>query len=287
MDSTATVTISRMERRDLDVALDWAAAEGWNPGLHDTECFFAADPHGFFMAKVDDRPIGAISAVAYDECFAFVGLYIVAPEFRGQGHGWRLWQTAMDYTGTRNVGLDGVVEQQANYRKSGFQIAYRNIRYEGVGGAVEIVDGAPDTDYVAMEEVPWPELIAYDRACFPAARESFLAQWICQPGVRTVAAIQYGSLAGYGVLRPCHNGYKCGPLFCENEHIAEGVFSRLSATTVGAPIFLDIPEPNARAAALVSRHDMVPQFETARMYTGGLPSVDLGKVYGVTSFELG
>jgi hypothetical protein len=30
------------------------------------------------------------------------------------------------------IGLDGVVAQQGNYLKSGFQLAYRNIRYQGV-----------------------------------------------------------------------------------------------------------------------------------------------------------
>jgi hypothetical protein len=32
---------------------------------------------------------------------------------------------------------------------------------------------------------------------------------------------------------------------------------------------------------------MTPMFETARMYRGGAPSVDVGRVLGVTSLELG
>ncbi len=35
---------------------------------------------------------------------------------------WNSWRT---------IGLDGVLAQQENYRKSGFQLAYRNIRYCG------------------------------------------------------------------------------------------------------------------------------------------------------------
>lgn len=44
----------------------------------------------------------------------------------------RIWQHGMRYLGDRNVGLDGVVPQQANDRKSGFRLAYRNIRYQGL-----------------------------------------------------------------------------------------------------------------------------------------------------------
>jgi hypothetical protein len=37
--STDTLAIHVMDRTDLDQAIDWAAAEGWNPGLKDAECF--------------------------------------------------------------------------------------------------------------------------------------------------------------------------------------------------------------------------------------------------------
>ncbi|MEQ8175876.1 MAG: hypothetical protein ABRQ26_12490 [Syntrophomonadaceae bacterium] len=34
--------IRSMNRSDLDIAVDWAAAEGWNPGLNDAECFYTS-----------------------------------------------------------------------------------------------------------------------------------------------------------------------------------------------------------------------------------------------------
>ncbi len=42
----------------------------------------------------------------------------------------------------RLIDLDGVVEQQANYAKSGFILAYRNVHYEGVAGGSGSVQGA-------------------------------------------------------------------------------------------------------------------------------------------------
>ncbi len=124
--------IRTMERSEVDFAVGLAANEGWNPGLYDADCFFKTDPNGFFIGLLDGEPIGCISGISYNGGFGFIGFYIVIPERRGQGYGIKLWNTALAYLKGHNVGLDGVVAQQSNYKKSGFALAYRNIRYEGV-----------------------------------------------------------------------------------------------------------------------------------------------------------
>ena len=45
------LVVRRMAESELNLALEWAAAEGWNPGLYDAECFYAADPEGFFLGE--------------------------------------------------------------------------------------------------------------------------------------------------------------------------------------------------------------------------------------------
>ena len=35
-----------MSRDEVALAVDWAAQEGWNPGLHDAQTFRVADPGG-------------------------------------------------------------------------------------------------------------------------------------------------------------------------------------------------------------------------------------------------
>ena len=42
-----------MTKEEIAVAVNWAAAEGWNPGLHDADCFWPVDPEGFFCAEKD------------------------------------------------------------------------------------------------------------------------------------------------------------------------------------------------------------------------------------------
>jgi len=128
------LSIRTMRAGEVGLAIDWAAREGWNPGLHDAASFYAADADGFLIGEVDGRPAAVISAVQYGDDFGFIGLYIVAPAMRGRGYGLAIWRAAMARLAGRNIGLDGVVAQQENYRKSGFRFAYNNARYAGVGG---------------------------------------------------------------------------------------------------------------------------------------------------------
>ena len=75
IDSMDEFKIRKMTRRELDIALDWAAAEGWNPGIHDGNCFYAADASGFLAGFLGDKMIASISAVKYGKSFSFIGFY--------------------------------------------------------------------------------------------------------------------------------------------------------------------------------------------------------------------
>src|SRR5690242_13551920 len=87
--------IRAMHREELALSVNLAAAEGWNPGMNDADCFFAADPNGFLVGELAGKTVGCISAVSYAGRFGFVGLYIVSPAYRRCGFGIQLWQAAL------------------------------------------------------------------------------------------------------------------------------------------------------------------------------------------------
>ena len=65
------------------------------------------------------------------------------------------------------------------------------------------------------------------------------------------------------------------------------MFAALLAADGAGEVFLDVPSVNSEAVALAHDHGLMPVFETARMYTGGIRPVRLERVFGVTTFELG
>ncbi len=285
-------SIRIMTRDDLGIAIDWARREGWNPGIHDLQAFFSADPNGFLIGYLGDKPISTISAVRYDD-YGFIGFYIVKEEFRGMGYGMQIWERALGSLDVDGViiGLDGVPAQQSAYERSGFMKAYRNIRYEFYFEKMENLDLPPldeDEQLVNLWQNFPDEIIEYDSQHFFAPRTEFLYQWFLPMSTVIYGFMRKGIVAGYGVVRTCVRGYKIGPLFADDEkaarHILKGLTNGLPDFL---PVYLDVPEINEPAMKIAKECGMKPIFETIRMYRGGMPDLPIDHWFGVTSFELG
>ncbi len=281
-----------LRREELKTVLDWAEAEGWNPGLADAEAFWAADPEGFWGMEWQGELIGSASTVVYEGRLAFIGLFIVRPPWRGRGWGSAFWEWFIVRMRERlseggGAALDGVFAMQSYYAKSGFAFTHRNLRMEGIG-----VARLPCTEDARLSEagaLDFEELLAFDRHHFGAQRRDFLRQWIA-PSSRGSFALAWreeGRLRGYGVIRRCHRGFKIGPLFADHPDVAEALYVGLSAQAAGQPLFLDLPENNTAAVALATRHGLREGFGCARMVLGAFPELPWSQIYGVTTFELG
>lgn len=268
------------DRADLDTVLDWAAAEGWNPGLGDAEAFFAADAEGFFVATENGAPIAAISVVNHNPDFAFLGLYIVLPAHRGRGIGLNLWNHALEHAGARTVGLDGVPDQQSNYAASGFEHAGGTTRFSGAVTAADV----PTIRPASPDDIS--ALIAAEGAASGTSKPAYLTAWFQGSDLRQTLLLERGGkIAGFATVRKCREGAKIGPLLARDTDDAEALIRQASGLYEG-DITLDVPAASTGLAALCARLDMTPGFETARMYrgpfTGGTEAF-----FAVTSLELG
>jgi len=275
------VEIRTLDAGQIETLVSWAAAEGWYPGLVDAACFRAADPGGFLGAFKNNEMVSGISGVRYGGKYSFVGLYICRPDMRGNGYGKAVWNACMAMLGGRTIGLDGVLEQQANYRGMGFEPAYRTFRWSGrpSGGTQEAPDIRPATasDFAAIA--------AIDRRIFPAERATFLEKWLAPPHQVRVAT-KDGDIPGYGVLRQCRYGCKIGPLAAPDLEAARRLFWSLVGSS-GDVIHVDVPEPQGEFAAFLASSGLTKGFETARMYRGEAPRLRQNELFAVTTLELG
>lgn len=278
-----TYDIGFLDMAGIRTAAEWARREGWNPGIRDAEAFAAQDPEGFIGLKVDGELQATISLVSYGPAFGFLGFYICRPDVRGRGLGMALWNAALELKPARTIGLDGVKDQQDNYRKSGFVLAHENIRHGGLK-THGYSQGNPALTALSAADAGAIDRFEQHNRLFPAPRPRFLAEWLRHDAM---ALRRDGEIVGYGVIREAHEGWKVGPLFAENVGDAETILRGLLTRMPEGTFFLDTPGTNRAAVDLAVSLGLKPMFETARMYRGVAPEIDTQKVFGITSFELG
>jgi GNAT superfamily N-acetyltransferase len=282
------ITYREATREELETAVEWAAAEGWNPGLGDASIFWDTDPGGFVCAERSGEVVGTGSTVAYGREFGFMGFFIVRPDLRGQGIGRDFWIWRRDRLRTRlgrgaAIGMDGVFAMQPFYARGGFVFSHRNLRLAGTGQGGASVDPA----LVELGSLPFEQVAGFDRHHFGFSREVFLRRWIRPKGGLGLGFLDGDRIRGFGVVRPCRTGFKIGPLFAETPEVADALFVALSGHAGGKPVFLDVPENHPAALELGRRHQLTESFGCARMYHGPAPKLPWNQIYGVTTFELG
>ncbi len=287
MPAPAAIQLARMSQTQVIELLQWAAIEGWNPGLDDAAMFYGADPEGFYMASDDNGAVAGISIVRQNDAHAFLGLYICKPEYRGSGIGLKLWQHAMQDRNGFTIALDGVVEQQDNYRKSGFEFAWRNIRYAGSVDSASL-QGTQTASLHPVSDQHIDKLIVFDADIGGLTRQRFLKLWLQDaPTRKTMMLKEDNEISGLATIRQCREGFKIGPLLATNaadaKLLIDGCMDRINASS----IIVDIPEPNQAGCEMAQQLGLISTFETARMYKGTGPDVDLMRLFGVASLELG
>ncbi len=277
--------IRPMGADELHTHLSWAAIEGWNPGYHDAVPFHAQDPQGFFVGELNGEAIGMVSGVRYGTDWGFLGLYIVRPPWRGKGFGMQLWQAAMSHMQGRIIGLDGVVDRQADYARSGFELAWRNLRFEGQTPKATL---SMQPEIYPLNEWDWGQVLDFDARHFGMVRADFMQAWVSQPGVIALGHGTAGQLDAFAVARPCGVGHKIGPMFAPNPQVARALLWSLLSHLPRSSVFqVDIPAHHLNARALLEGLGMSPVFETARMYRGTPPPLPVDQIFGITSLELG
>lgn len=278
--------IGQMQAQEVVTLREWAASEGWNPGLNDLSLVWDIAPDSFVALRKGSELIGGGSILNYGAEFGFMGLFILRADARGKGLGTALWHWRRDTLLNRlrpgaSIAMDGVFDMVPFYERGGFKPAYQVFRYEG------LAQSGVSENVVPITEEDFAEIQAYDAPISRVSRTAFLRRWVLQPGGYAVACRRDGMIAGYGVARPCETGFKIGPLFADTPQIAQGIGSALMARFKGEQVQIDIPEPNQAALDWVEALGLQRVFGCTRLYYGSPLPLPLEKVFSVTSLEFG
>ena len=281
---------------DIPEIVRWARSEEFAPGFGDVDIYRNTDKQGVWMGWVDSTPVGCIAGVKYNNIYGFIGLYIVRPEYRGQGYGHRLWEQAIRHLqDVKCVGLEAASHLIINYAEWGFKTSSQTIRWQLFnaedGLSAQAVLDPQDLNIVSGAEIPLEAIKKYDSEREFTARPHFLSQWLEHPSGKVIALIdKYNHCHGFARIRPCllpaGEGWRIGPILADSPVLAKVLILNLLTEHKGV-ILIDSPERNDNAQLLLSSLGFHEISATTRMYKGSHKAVLTKDVYGLACLELG
>ncbi|MEM0965559.1 MAG: GNAT family N-acetyltransferase [Verrucomicrobiota bacterium] len=274
-------------RDELNIGVEWARKENWNPGYKDADGYWATDPSGFVCMEISHEVVGFGSVVSFGGKFGFMGFYIVRPDYRGRGLGGPFWRWRKARLMARldpgaTIGMDGVPAMESFYGRGGFVTNHYNVRMSG-----KAASATPNPNIKDLALISWDEILKLDQQGFSTNRETLLRYWIDLPESFSFGYQSEGKLEGFGVIRPASDGFRIGPLFAETANIAEKLLLSLCGAVSGERVYVDMPDINPEAIPMAKRLGMNEVSRCARMYAGPPPDIPYDKTFAVASLELG
>ena len=187
------------------------------PTPADWRRFLDANPQGCFAAEVDGKVVGTAATLVYETRFAWIGMVLVDPEFRGRGIGTGLLRKAIEHLdgiGIPTSKLDATPQGRPIYEKLGFV------------GEYEIERWLLSRRVPEASEPPGPlglpsQVLRLDREIFGADRSRLLQSLAAENPEFILVAEQQGGIAGYALGRRGTLADHLGPWITRDVETAE------------------------------------------------------------------
>jgi len=282
--------IGVMTRAELDLALDWAEAEGWDPALTEADCLAAFDAEGLLVARDGGgAPLACVAALRCGESLGRMSLLLVSPEARGRGLGRTVLRAGMERLGDRPcLVMDDLLPGLAKQRATGFSAAWTHERHVAARPSAPVSELRVGQLLLDARDAPFAPLVAFDAASFGFARTGFLRALFGGRGHVARAVLDPTDRPlGYGVLRPTRRGSRVGPLLAEDEQVAAALLAALLRAAPPGPVAMDLREDHAAAVALARSAGMSPAFAARRLYSAAPPAMRRDRVFAISGYEAG
>ena len=283
---------------DLDFVASMVREQDFAPGVGDIEIYANTDRQGIWLAWQDNLPVGCIAAVTYSPSYAFIGLFVVKPEHRGQGIGRRLWQHALKtLNSVECIGLEAADQMVGFYEKAGFQKDCVTTRRQMFCRSDEsqhpntTLLHRSDITVVPLREISLEAIQRYDERHEISPRPHFLELWLRHRAGNVFVARDFqGACHGYVRIRPCllpiGEGWRVGPWLAEDSGMASLLLNNAIDRHKGV-VLIDTPGHNLSAKTITTAKGFKPMGSTVRMYKGQMPQGHDRNVYGLACLELG
>lgn len=236
--TSMAITFRTMTQADIPRGMELCRAAQWNQRPSDWERILQLSPQGCRVALFDERVIGTVTTIQYEDRFAWIGMMLVAPEMRGQGIGRELMEQVLALLpDLPSIRLDASPAGYPLYRKLGFEDEYTINRMELTARHQEALLGK--TAARPMQPEDFPAIFAWDRQVFGANR-SYLLEWLFTDALEYAwVSAEQGEITGYIFGRHGFVFEHLGPIVARDQRIAQELVAVALQQQTHKPFVID------------------------------------------------
>jgi GNAT superfamily N-acetyltransferase len=280
------VEINLLGEVDVSAALQLEDREEWNQTEDDWKRILGLNPNGCFAAFCAGELIGTVTTITYGQDLAWVGMMLVAPQYRGRGVGKQLMREALNYcqrSGIATVKLDATHAGRPLYESLGFVRESGVERWQGTG-----LSDAQRTPRSFCNDELCLALYKLDEQAFYTSRRELLSSLLqdscVEPALRTDDST--GSLLGYALARCGARASYVGPIVALERSLAITLLDSLLGRLAGK-VFLDIRVGGADIVGALVDRGFAKQRDLTRMSLGRKTTAASNLVFAIAGPELG
>lgn len=260
-----------MTKADIPAGMRLKEIAGWNQTSADWKRFLEASPEGCFVAVVDGLVCGTVATISYENRFAWIGMVLVDPEYRGRGIGTMLLEKAiehMDGLKIPAIKLDATPQGKPLYEKLAFSSEYEierwTLRRTLSSAAQESSSSGRDSFTPGMLK----SIFMADQANFGADRASLLHSLHEDAPQLTISVSHSSSLEGYAFGRQGSFADHLGPWMASNATAARTIVETFLARSVREVVVVDCLNANSAAGNLLKSFGFSFSRPLTRMFRG-------------------
>lgn len=269
--SKSPFILRKMLLSDMDSLMKLKDAEKWNQIEKDWALLISYKESVNLVAVLDDRIVGSITAINYDNSVAWIGMMLVDKEYRGRGISKLLLLDAMDkLKKCRSIKLDATPAGRPVYLKLGFRDEHTLYRMTNPSlTKISLIDNLNKTERIKSADIP--KVCAFDNIVFGADRTE-LIKTLYERGPDLAWLIKENNkVAGYCLGRRGKNYTQVGPLSASSSQLAKALIQSATSLLNGLPVVLDICADKTALKEGLEACGFIAQRPFERMYLRNNP----------------
>ena len=275
--------------RELDDVAALVREARWNQLAADWSIFLALG-RVYALQSGEGRIVATTATLPYGTRFAWIGMVLVAGEYRRRGLATRLMRRAMEDLDAMCLIaiLDATPDGRAVYRNLGFQDSWGFQRFiRRTPQRARTTSPPPDIRVRPLTDADWPALCRYDAAAFGAERGAMLAGLRGRLPAAELVAERAGGIAGFLLGRDgMRAGHLC-PLIADDDAVACALLAHALGALDG-PLFIDLADDKTVVRDFLEARDFAAVRPFTRMlYESSTRFDDAARTCAVIGPEFG